>query len=162
MNKAVLLTGGNLGNRSIYLENARSLIGRQCGKILACSSVYETEAWGKRGQAHFLNQALLVETHLSAQDLMAAVLSIEHALGRERTEKYGARTIDIDIIFFNGDIVKQKNLVIPHPEIQNRRFVLQCLVEIVPNYLHPVLKKTVEKLLSECEDPLGARVLGRG
>lgn len=161
MNWAILLTGGNIGDRQMYLQRAKEAIALNCGKLIKASSVYQTEAWGKRNQNSFYNQALAIETSLSAPELLHAVLEVEKTLGRVREEKYGPRTIDIDIIFFNDAIIHIPHLTIPHPEVQNRRFALQCLAEIIPGYVHPQLRKSVEKLLEECEDPLQARVLRR-
>ena len=158
MNTAVLLTGGNVGNREKYLAEAQERIGGSCGNLVAFSPIYETDAWGKQDQNSFLNQALVLQTGLSPAQLLKAILSIETELGRIRTEKYGPRTIDIDIIFYNDAVIAMEGLIIPHPEVANRRFALQCLVGVVPRYIHPVFKKTVEKLLADCQDPLQARV----
>ncbi|MER3499464.1 MAG: 2-amino-4-hydroxy-6-hydroxymethyldihydropteridine diphosphokinase, partial [Chitinophagaceae bacterium] len=152
MNRAILLTGGNIGDRKEYLSKAREAIAASCGTIINTSSVYETEAWGKRDQDSFYNQALVLETRLNASELLHCLLRVEQKLGRVREEKYGPRTIDIDIIFFNNDIIHQPHLTIPHPEVQNRRFALQCLVEIVPEYTHPLLRRTIEQLLADCSD----------
>ncbi len=154
MNKAFLLIGGNMGNREAYLDKARQEIERRCGNILKESSVYETEAWGIRDQQNFLNQVLEVETQDSAMELLRKILGIEEDLGRKRELKFGPRLIDIDILFFNSDVVCVEGLRIPHPEMQNRRFVLVPLAEIVPEKMHPVLKKTVTELLQQCPDDL--------
>ena len=157
MNHAYLLTGGNLGERAENLQMANQLIAAQTGRILKTSGVFETAAWGKTSQPDYLNQALLIETDLSPTALLQALLAIEKQLGRLRQEKYGARIIDIDILFFNDAIIRSPELVVPHPHLQNRRFVLVPLAEIAAGYLHPVLKKTVETLLTECPDPLNVK-----
>jgi 2-amino-4-hydroxy-6-hydroxymethyldihydropteridine diphosphokinase len=154
MNEAYLLTGGNLGNRKQWLARARKSIEENCGKILQASSIYETEPWGNREQTAFLNQAIHISTSLSALQLLQLILEIETLLGRKRDIKYGPRTIDIDILFYNDEIIKTENLVIPHPELENRRFALQCLFDIAPGLVHPVLKKTTAQLLEDCNDPL--------
>jgi len=154
MNTAYLLIGGNLGNRKVNLENSRSLIEQQCGHIVHNSSIYETAAWGNTNQPSFLNQVLQVETLLSARQLIRKILKIEKTMGRVRQEKLGPRLIDIDILFFNHEIIKLEFLTIPHPEIQNRRFVLQPLAELVPQWIHPVLKKSIAELLQDCTDML--------
>lgn len=154
MNEAYLLTGGNIPDRLTYLLKAREAIIKRCGRVLAQSSVYETAAWGKEDQDSFLNQVLKIQTRLSAEDLLKTILKIEESLGRKRELKYGPRTIDIDILLFNEDIVNQPGLKIPHPEIQNRRFVLAPLNEIAPDKIHPVFTKKISQLLANCPDPL--------
>jgi len=154
MNEVYILTGGNIGPRMKYLQNAKKEIKTRCGKILQQSSVYETAAWGNEEQNAFLNQVLKVETQFNAGELLNAILKIEEDLGRKRELKYGPRTIDIDIIFFNCEKIDHPGLKIPHPQMQNRRFVLIPLNEIAPEKIHPVLKKTVSQLLAECPDPL--------
>lgn len=154
MNKAYLLIGGNTGNRRKNLEEAVNNIEKDCGKLISISLLYETAAWGKTDQSAFLNQALLIETTLTAAQLLHSVLSIETKMGRFRKERYGPRMIDIDILFYNNDIINEPALVIPHPALPQRRFALEPLCEIAPGYMHPVLQKTVKVLLNECSDLL--------
>jgi 2-amino-4-hydroxy-6-hydroxymethyldihydropteridine diphosphokinase len=154
MNKAYLLTGGNLGDREQYLATARSLINEQCGTIVTASSLYETAAWGKTDQPSFLNQALELDTGLNAKQLIRRILKVEKQMGRIRDEKYGPRLIDIDMLLFNNEKYNYSFLKIPHPEMQNRRFALLPLAEIAPNIIHPVLNKTIHELLKECTDEL--------
>ncbi|MBL7742745.1 MAG: 2-amino-4-hydroxy-6-hydroxymethyldihydropteridine diphosphokinase [Chitinophagaceae bacterium] len=154
MNKAYLLTGGNMGEREQYLALAREWIGKECGEITKASSLYETAAWGKTDQPAFLNQALEIHTTLNAKQLIRHILKVEKKMGRIREEKYGERIIDIDIIFFNNEILTTTFLKVPHPEMQNRRFVLTPLAEIAAEFMHPVLLKTVAELLKDCPDPL--------
>jgi 2-amino-4-hydroxy-6-hydroxymethyldihydropteridine diphosphokinase len=154
MNKVYLLTGGNMGDRERSLAMASELIGTECGQIIKTSSLYETAAWGKMDQPAFLNQALEIETTLNATQLIRHILKVEKKMGRVREEKYGERMIDIDIIFFNNDILKTTFLKLPHPEMQNRRFVLVPLAEIAPDAIHPVFLKTVTELLKDCADKL--------
>ena len=154
MRTAYLLIGGNLGNRKENLSKAISLINEQCGSLTRSSSIYETEAWGNTDQPSFLNQALEISTSLTARQLMRRVLRIEEEMGRIRKEKLGPRIIDIDIILFENEIHDLRFLKIPHPEMQNRRFVLVPLAEINSNLQHPVLKKTIAELLEECPDNL--------
>lgn len=154
MNKAYLLIGGNLGDRKENLKKARESIALRCGRIIQSSSVYETAAWGKKDQPSFLNQALEIETALTAEQLMHCILEIENMAGRIRKEKYGARIIDIDILLFNQEIYDFPFLKLPHPEMQNRRFALIPLAEIAADEIHPVLKKTIAELLKECPDQL--------
>jgi 2-amino-4-hydroxy-6-hydroxymethyldihydropteridine diphosphokinase len=154
MRTAHLLIGGNLGNRKENLSKAVSLINEQCGALTRSSSIYETEAWGKTDQPSFLNQALEISTSLTARQLMRRVLKIEEEMGRVRKEKLGPRIIDIDILLFENEIHDLRFLKIPHPEMQNRRFVLVPLAEINSTLQHPVLKKTIAELLEECPDNL--------
>lgn len=157
MNKAYLLTGGNLGDREQNLANAKELISQQCGEIIKTSSLYETAAWGNTDQPAFLNQAVEIATELNARQLIRRVLKIEKKMGRERKEKYGPRIIDIDILLFNNEKHNYQFLRLPHPEMQNRRFALLPLAEIAPDIIHPVLNKSVSELLKECKDELAVK-----
>jgi 2-amino-4-hydroxy-6-hydroxymethyldihydropteridine diphosphokinase len=161
MNKVFLLIGGNMGDRLQNLHQAIDLLSAACGPVIQQSAVYETAAWGKTDQAAFLNQALLLTTSLTPQELITTILSVEEKMGRLRMEKNGPRVIDIDIIFYNDAVMHEPHLTIPHPQLQNRRFVLVPLAEIAPGYVHPVLHKTVTQLLEECEDTLGVEKLTR-
>lgn len=154
MNKVFLLIGGNMGDRLQNLHQAISLLSAAVGPVIQQSAVYETAAWGKTDQPAFLNQALLLSSRLSAQELIVTVLSVEEQMGRHRTEKFGPRVIDIDIMFYNEDVINEPHLTIPHPQMQNRRFALVPLNELAPQMVHPVLNKTLEELLLECKDEL--------
>jgi 2-amino-4-hydroxy-6-hydroxymethyldihydropteridine diphosphokinase len=154
MNRAYLLTGGNIGDRAANLAKAAALIGLQAGKVVVKSSVYETLAWGITEQPAFLNQVLCIETGLSASSLLDTVLSIEQQLGRQRLMKYGPRIIDIDILLFNNAVINQPDLSIPHPFLHQRRFALTPLAEIAHEYKHPALNLTIADLLSTCIDTL--------
>jgi 2-amino-4-hydroxy-6-hydroxymethyldihydropteridine diphosphokinase len=157
MNKAYLLTGGNIGNRAGYLKAAEEDIARFCGSILKKSSLYETAAWGKTDQRDFLNQVMLIDTGLFAHELMQKIIGIETNMGRTRSEKYGARIIDIDIIFFNDEVIHEPALIIPHPQMHHRRFVLEPMSEIAPEFVHPVFLKKISTLLKECGDKLNVK-----
>ena len=159
MNKAYLLTGGNEGNKLHSLHEAKMQIKKECGEILVQSALYETAAWGKTDQPSFLNQVLLIETLMNADLLMKKLLQIENKMGRKRLEKNGPRIIDIDILFFNAAIINDEHLIIPHPQIQNRKFVLQPMNEIAADFIHPVLQKTIHQLLIMCEDKLDVKKL---
>ena len=154
MNKAYLLTGGNLGNRLNNLSEARKLIEQYCGKIDAQSSIYETAAWGFKDQPDFYNQAVEVATELSSAELMKTILMIEEKMGRKRKIKMGPRIIDIDILLFNDEIIHQSHLTIPHERLHERRFALMPLAEIAPGVIHPIFKKSIAQLLSESTDTL--------
>jgi 2-amino-4-hydroxy-6-hydroxymethyldihydropteridine diphosphokinase len=157
MNRVYLLLGGNTGNRFEMLQNARELVAQNCGNIIKASGIYETAAWGRENQPAFLNQVIYIKTKLEALALLTCILDIERTMGRVREEKYAPRTIDIDMLFFNRAVIHQPQLTIPHPEIQNRRFVLVPLKEIAPRKMHPVLHKTTTLLLKECADSLGVK-----
>lgn len=154
MNYAYLLLGSNLGSKSRQLSMAITLLEERCGKVVDRSPVYETAPWGNTEQDNFLNQAVVVETSLSPQELMHEILHIEQLMGRDRNGKYAPRTIDIDIIFYNHRVIDEPGLTLPHPRMQERRFVLAPLSEVAPAYIHPVLHRTVEQLLRECADTL--------
>lgn len=154
MNKAYLLIGGNTGDRKRYLKQAIAAIQQKAGTVVCCSRLYETAAWGKTDQPAFLNQCLLLETLLEPEPLLDCILQIESQLGRIRSEKYGPRTIDIDILLFNHLILESPRLRLPHPELPNRRFALAPLQELAPHYKHPVLQQTITGLLNTCSDPL--------
>jgi 2-amino-4-hydroxy-6-hydroxymethyldihydropteridine diphosphokinase len=156
MNRLFLITGGNIGDRKTNLETAAALIQKQIGKIMRLSAIYETEAWGITNQPAFYNQVLEIETLLSAREVLDLILKIEEQMGRKRSIKNAARNIDIDILFFNNEIINEHNLTIPHPEIINRRFVLLPLLELEPEKIHPVLHKSIQELLSETKDKLEA------
>jgi 2-amino-4-hydroxy-6-hydroxymethyldihydropteridine diphosphokinase len=160
MNKAYLLTGGNEGDRYLNMQQARTNIEHICGRLLLVSSLYETAPWGKTDQPDFLNQVLLIETKRSPAELLKALLQIEEKGGRIRTIKNAPRTIDIDILFYNRLVIEEPGLTIPHPRIADRRFVLEPLNEISPGFVHPVLHKTIQRLLLECTDELAVKKIG--
>ena len=154
MNVAYLCLGGNIGDRENALEHALLKIGQQIGEVTSISKIYETEAWGVENQQPYLNQCIAVNTNLTPLELINALLFIEKELGRSRTlnQTYEPRTIDIDILFFNKEVINHQQLIVPHPRLHLRKFVLIPLHEIAPNYLHPLLNKTIFNLLTECED----------
>ncbi|OCX54490.1 2-amino-4-hydroxy-6-hydroxymethyldihydropteridine diphosphokinase [Mucilaginibacter sp. PPCGB 2223] len=141
-----LLLGSNLGNRQLFLNEACTGIVLQVGRIVKRSSVYETQSWGKTDEPDYLNQVLQVSTALKPREVLERILAIEKSLGRERLEKWGSRTIDIDILFYDNEVINQPDLVIPHPHLHQRKFVLEPLAEIAPQYIHPVLNKNILQL----------------
>lgn len=151
-NGIFLLLGSNLGNRQENLERARILLTKNVGEIVTESSVYLTKAWGKTDQPDFLNQVVRIKTLLPAEALLQSILRIESDLGRVRLEKWGSRIIDIDILFYNDVVIASAELVIPHPALHQRRFTLAPMAEISPEFVHPVLKKSIHELLESCED----------
>lgn len=158
MNRVYLLTGGNLGDRLMHVTRAKEAIVAKTGTLLKASSIYETAPWGIFEQPAFFNQVLLLETSMCANELLKQILLIEEEMGRVRNVKFGPRFIDIDILFFNEDIINNEHLTVPHAEIQNRRFVLAPMNELAPDYNHPILKKTISTLLEDCKDKLEVKV----
>lgn len=152
MNKAYLLLGSNMGNRKKYLYSAIELITKNIGEIISKSAIYSTSAWGNENQSSFLNQAIHVNTNFSAEELLEGILYIEKKLGRERKKKWEARIIDIDMLFFNKEIIHSKQLTVPHLHLHERKFALVPLTEIAKDFIHPVLKKSVKNILKECKD----------
>ncbi len=149
-----LLLGGNIGDRVEVLKNAKKLIEKELGKVLQASQLYETAAWGKEDQNAFLNQVVLVKSQFSPEEILHIIQHIENELGRVRYVKWGERLIDIDILFIEDEIIDLKDLKVPHPYIQDRRFTLIPLSEISPEFIHPLFNKSINTLLSECADAL--------
>ena len=154
-----LLLGSNMGNSIQFLVDARTHIENELGANLVSSSIYQTAAWGKTDQPDFLNQVVKVNCHLAPEEVLQTILAIEKKLGRERAEKWAARTIDIDILFYDLMIINHVNLVIPHPFLQERAFALAPLAELAPNLEHPILKKTIKTLLANLASDLSVRKL---
>ncbi|PCJ89508.1 MAG: 2-amino-4-hydroxy-6-hydroxymethyldihydropteridine diphosphokinase [Flavobacteriales bacterium] len=160
MNTAYLLLGGNLGVRVETLAMTVELIEKRIGQAAKKSSIYETEPWGFQHENKFLNQVIKVKTALLPIELLTKILKIEKQLGRTRNKsQYSARTIDIDILFYNNIIISEKNLQIPHPRLHERKFALVPLCEIASDLFHPILKKSIKKLLENCGDNSQVEVL---
>lgn len=151
-NKVFLGLGSNLGNREENLLKAQKLIDKKVGKVHSKSSIYETAAWGITEQNAFLNQVLEIETVFSPDAVLHLLLKIEKNMGRIREIKWGERSIDIDVLYYNNEIISTENLVVPHPFIQERKFVLVPLCEIAPVFIHPKLKQSNLELLEKCQD----------
>ncbi len=155
MNRAYLILGGNKGDKEHNLKRARQLIVEEAGVIEKSSAVFATAAWGNKNQPDFLNQVVCIQTPLLAGDLLKKAISIERQLGRVRgEEKWMERTMDIDILFYNDDVINTADLIVPHPFLHQRKFVLVPMVQLAPMLVHPVLKKNMEALLLECSDNL--------
>ena len=155
MNTAYLIIGGNKGDKLQNLKQAITLLEEKVGHITQLSDIYITAAWGNENQPDFYNQAICIESKLSAQAILQTNLSIEEGLGRIRTEKkWMERTMDIDILFYNDEVIDTDTLTIPHPHLQDRKFVLIPLNQIAPNFVHPITKKSINKLLTDCKDAL--------
>jgi 2-amino-4-hydroxy-6-hydroxymethyldihydropteridine diphosphokinase len=151
-NDLYVLLGTNLGEREQNLKLAREKIQEKIGIISSQSSIYETSAWGKTDQPNFLNQVILIKTFLEPSEILSKTQAIEIEFGRIKNQHWGERIIDIDILYYSKKIVNTENLKIPHQFIQDRRFTLEPLVEIAPNFIHPVLRKKNLELLEGCVD----------
>jgi 2-amino-4-hydroxy-6-hydroxymethyldihydropteridine diphosphokinase len=155
MHQVFLSLGSNMGNRKSNLGKAVKKLGTDNGQIAKESSIYETEAWGNKPQRNYYNQAIELLTNLDPPALLIQIHRIEVSLGRVFTiERFVPRPVDIDILFYENLIYTSESLMIPHPLIHSRRFVLVPMVEIAPEFLHPVLGKTIEQLLMLCDDEL--------
>jgi len=150
---AFLGLGTNQGNRQENLKIAVENISISAGEVISFSQIYETEPWGFRSEDHFLNMVIQIKTGLKPIDLLKKLIKIEMIMGRVRcAEKYSSRIIDIDILLYENEIINKTYLKVPHPKIQERKFVLVPLCDIAPEMIHPVLNKTFAALLEECED----------
>ncbi|MDA8886034.1 2-amino-4-hydroxy-6-hydroxymethyldihydropteridine diphosphokinase [Bacteroidia bacterium] len=150
--KLVLSLGSNLGNRYAYLKQAKAKIEQALNVTCIESQYYETPPWGEKNQAKFLNTVFTLETDVNLSGVFHLLQNIELQLNRTKTKKWGPRTIDIDILFFGNDIVKDEDLTIPHPQMHNRAFVMIPLVNLLPNFVHPVFQKTITKLTASIEN----------
>jgi 2-amino-4-hydroxy-6-hydroxymethyldihydropteridine diphosphokinase len=156
MNTTYLLLGSNLGDRQEMIRRAVEGINDRIGKVTGSSSVYESEPWGFKAEGNFLNQVVKVDTGLSPHELLEAILQLELKLGRKRDvsfDEYTSRSIDIDILFYNQDIISDHDLNIPHPRISERMFTLLPLCELNSSMVHPVHQRTLQELLALCTDP---------
>ncbi len=150
----VLHIGSNVGDRGDFLSAARDMILKNFGNPQKFSPIYETQAWGVEEQASFLNQAIVGRTVFSPFQFLRYCKSIEQNLGRSKVQNWGPREIDIDIIFFDSFIIGTPDLTIPHPYLNQRKFVLKPLLDIIPDFIHPVSGHTMHQIYEECEDPL--------
>jgi 2-amino-4-hydroxy-6-hydroxymethyldihydropteridine diphosphokinase len=153
MPKVFIGVGSNLGDREKSIQRARDLLGGARGvRIMVCASIRETEPVGGPPQNKYLNTVWEIETDLSPKKLLESLMEIEQQLGRAREEKNGPRTIDLDILFYEQEIIDRPGLVIPHPRAHERLFVLEPMAELDPDLRHPILKKTIKQLAKELRD----------
>jgi 2-amino-4-hydroxy-6-hydroxymethyldihydropteridine diphosphokinase len=157
-NTVYVLLGTNQGDRIGWMQQCINLLQQKVGTIISRSSIYQTAAWGLTDQPDFLNMAVGLQTELDAEQLLKATQEIEQKLGRQRDMKWGPRTLDIDILLFNHEIIDTPSLKVPHPYMQERRFALVPLKEIAGNYTHPVYSQTIEELLANCPDKLEVKL----
>jgi 2-amino-4-hydroxy-6-hydroxymethyldihydropteridine diphosphokinase len=153
MHQVFLGIGGNVGNKHDNFIKVYTFIQNELGKITKSSSIYETPPWGFEAKDNFWNQVLLIETEFSPEKCLQKIAEIENSFGRERcTNEYNSRQMDIDILYFDEHIIESEILVIPHPHMSKRLFVLVPMAEIAPDFVHPLLKTTSLKLLENCTD----------
>jgi 2-amino-4-hydroxy-6-hydroxymethyldihydropteridine diphosphokinase len=150
--------GSNQGDRIAHCRRAvQAIAGEKGNRVLQCSPLYETEPVGKKDQDWFINGVVAMETSLAPGDLLNFLLGVEKMMGRERKEKWGPRVIDLDLLFYGDQVLKVEGLEIPHPRIQERRFVLIPMADIAPHLIHPLLGKTLSQILAEFKG--GERVI---
>lgn len=156
---AYLLLGTNLGNRTENLSKATSAIRMFLGRVEKQSHIYETEPWGKPHQPVFHNQAIQIVTPCSPLETLHLIKQVEFLLGRDNTEKWAPRIIDIDILFYDQYTIESPVLTIPHPHIAERKFTLEPMMEIAPELIHPVMQKSIAELYHTCKDTLEVKTL---
>ena len=153
MHQVFLGIGGNIGNKSQNFRKVVTDIEKQVGVVLLQSSIYETPPWGFYSEENFWNQVLMVSTKFNAPNLLSALQNIENKTGTKRAgSAYADREMDIDILYFDHVILETDKLIIPHPKIQLRKFVLVPLAEIAPDFKHPLLQLTSTEMLENCKD----------
>lgn len=153
-NLTYVLLGTNLGNKKQNLQEVAQQLSGRAGQILKCSSVYETLPWGVADQPSYWNQVLLLQTTLLPQELLQVIHEIEKELGRQRRIRWESRIIDVDILYYNMEVIETSTLSVPHPRLASRRFTLVPLAEIAPDFVHPVLGLSNQELLNACTDTL--------
>lgn len=158
MNQVVFILGGNLGDRLGLIGSAAELLESTFGPVLLRSSIFETEAWGGKSNGNYLNQVIVFNTSFFPEEILDVILEIELKMGRKREGKWGDRTMDIDILYFGNEKFQSERLTIPHPFLQERRFVLEPLAEILPDFVHPILNKANQELLENCLDKSSVKI----
>lgn len=159
MSTIFLSLGGNIGDVQKQLELTRVYISQRIGRIEKESKIYKTEAWGNTEQPNFYNQCVEVETGLSPLDVLNTCQQIERDLGRIRKKKWGPRPIDIDVLYYDDEIIDEKDLHVPHPYLQDRNFVLIPLEDIAPDHIHPIIKLSTRELRRISKDKLEVTVV---
>lgn len=155
MARVYFLLGGNLGDREKILSRAIKKMVGQIGSLVQSSSIYETEPWGFSHELNFLNQVVVLESNLKAIKILDLTQEIEKDLGRVRKKnQYSERTIDIDILFYDEDIILSERLRVPHPRIQERMFALMPMMDVGADFIHPVIGKSIKELLVNCSDKM--------
>ena len=154
MNKAVLLLGSNLGDGQLLFQHVISMIDERLGKLEMQSALYQSPPWGFEHENNFINQVLIMNTEKDSEQVLQSCLQIEVDLGRKKrkTQGYVARIRDIDVLFLNDEVIETETLVLPHPRLHLRKFTLLPLAELIPDFVHPTLNKTIQELLVACED----------
>lgn len=162
METAYVLFGSNLGDKEVLFAQACLLINNRCGRVVKVSSAYESEPWGFEAEEWFLNRVIVLETELSPEGLLDALLQIEKELGRVRNPEvkgYASRTVDLDILYFGSRVIHTERLTVPHPRLHLRRFALMPMCDVAPLLVHPVLRQTQTELLGLCLDACEVRKL---
>lgn len=162
METAYVLFGSNLGDKEVLFAQACLLINNRCGRVVIVSSAYESEPWGFEAEEWFLNRVIVLETELSPEGLLDALLQIEKELGRVRNPEvkgYSSRTVDLDILYFGGRVIHTERLTVPHPRLHLRRFALMPMCDVAPLFVHPVLQQNQVELLGCCPDGCMVREL---
>lgn len=152
MTRCYILFGSNMGDKKALLEQACTLVNNRCGMLVERSSAYVTEPWGFEAEEWFLNELLVVETELEPDDLMDALMEIEAELGRVRhpdPKGYCSRTVDLDILYYGDRIIHTAKVTAPHPLLHLRKFALEPLCEVIPDFLHPVFNLSQTQLLEK-------------
>lgn len=162
MNTIIFSIGSNIGDRLSHLQYAVTSLGIKIGEVNKKSSIYESKAWGFTQQKDFLNQVIEIKTKKNVFECLELLQKIEKSRFRERKIHWGPRTLDIDILFFNNEIIKSTKLTIPHPFIEERIFVLLPLNEILKDFIHPIFNKNINFLLKNCKDKSSIELFTNG
>lgn len=158
-NRCFISLGSNQGDRGYYFKEAIKYLKKELGIIKNKSNIYETKAWGFENQPDFWNQILEVKTNKTPFEILDIILNIENKLGRTRTKKWSIRNIDIDLLFYNKLIINDLKLKVPHKHFHERNFVLIPMMEIAPDFVHPIFNKPIKKLVKDSKDKLKIKLI---